>query len=195
MPGRRLRLCTRPLTPMPRLRAGGKQPTSQLGGRSCSRAWSYSPTSRARTLKGWPRRRGTRRNPRTLRGRQVATSASACWSKRTRPTADSDESGRFPEGSALGEKRTTLAGSSANEDTRGASGKNSGRDSSARKSVNGTVHGRQLLGLRGPDVDLTGRAIALQQQLQWLAGEGYIMPAVKSHRSRRPISIVLNWST
>jgi integrase len=50
----------------------------------------------------------------------------------------------------------------------------------------------ELLGLRWRDVDLTGRAIALQQQLQWLAGKGYIMRAVKSHRSRRPISIDLD---
>ena len=50
----------------------------------------------------------------------------------------------------------------------------------------------ESLGLRWRDVDLTGRAIALQQQLQWLAGKGYIMRSVKSHRSRRPISIDLD---
>lgn len=47
----------------------------------------------------------------------------------------------------------------------------------------------ELLGLRWWDVDLVGRGLALQQQLQWLAGRGYVMRAVKSHRSRRPVSI------
>jgi integrase len=50
----------------------------------------------------------------------------------------------------------------------------------------------ELLGLRWRDIDLTVRSIALQQQLQWLAGHGYVMRAVKTHRSRRPISIDLD---
>jgi integrase len=50
----------------------------------------------------------------------------------------------------------------------------------------------ELLGLRWRDIDLTARSIALQQQLQWLAGHGYVMRAVKTHRSRRPISIDLD---
>jgi integrase len=47
----------------------------------------------------------------------------------------------------------------------------------------------ELLGLRWRDINLTGGTIALQLQLQWLAGQGYVMRPVKSHRSRRPISI------
>jgi integrase len=47
----------------------------------------------------------------------------------------------------------------------------------------------ELLGLRWREIDLNGRSIALQQQLQWLDGHGYVMRAVKSHRSRRPVSI------
>lgn len=49
----------------------------------------------------------------------------------------------------------------------------------------------ELLGLRWRDVDLTVRSIALQEQVQWLAGKAYVMRAVKSHRSRRPISMDL----
>jgi integrase len=47
----------------------------------------------------------------------------------------------------------------------------------------------ELLGIRWRDVDLAGRTIALQQQLQWLTGQQYVMRAVKSHRSRRPVTI------
>jgi integrase len=47
----------------------------------------------------------------------------------------------------------------------------------------------ELLGLRWREIDFGARSIALQQQLQWIAGQGYVMRAVKSHRSRRPVSI------
>jgi integrase len=47
----------------------------------------------------------------------------------------------------------------------------------------------ELLGLRWREIDLNARSIALQQQLQWLDGHGYVMRTVKSHRSRRPVSI------
>jgi len=47
----------------------------------------------------------------------------------------------------------------------------------------------ELLGMRWRDLDLTTRTIALQQQLQWITGEQYVMRAVKSHRSRRPVTI------
>jgi integrase len=47
----------------------------------------------------------------------------------------------------------------------------------------------ELLGLRWTDIDFDLHLIALQQQLQWLAGLGYTMRAVKTHRSRRPVSI------
>ena len=47
----------------------------------------------------------------------------------------------------------------------------------------------ELLGLRWRDIDLEGGGIALQQQLQWLAGRGYVIRNVKTHRSRRPVSI------
>jgi integrase len=47
----------------------------------------------------------------------------------------------------------------------------------------------ELLGIRWRDVDLASRTVALQQQLQWISGQGYVMRAVKSHRSRRPVAI------
>jgi integrase len=47
----------------------------------------------------------------------------------------------------------------------------------------------ELLGLRWHDLDLAGGTIALQLQLQWLGGQGYVIRGVKSHRSRRPVSI------
>jgi integrase len=47
----------------------------------------------------------------------------------------------------------------------------------------------ELLGLRWREIDFSARSIALQQQLQWIAGQGYVMRTVKSHRSRRPVSI------
>jgi integrase len=47
----------------------------------------------------------------------------------------------------------------------------------------------ELLALRWRDIDLNGGAVALQLQLQWLAGQGYVIRQVKSHRSRRPVSI------
>jgi integrase len=47
----------------------------------------------------------------------------------------------------------------------------------------------ELLGLRWSDVDFDLQLIGLQQQLQWLSGIGYTMRAVKTHRSRRPVSI------
>lgn len=47
----------------------------------------------------------------------------------------------------------------------------------------------ELLGIRWRDVDLPNRTIALQQQLQWISGQQYVMRAVKSHRSRRPVTI------
>jgi integrase len=47
----------------------------------------------------------------------------------------------------------------------------------------------ELLGLRWRDIDLEGGALALQQQLQWLTGRAYVIRNVKTHRSRRPVSI------
>src|SRR5438067_5224940 len=47
----------------------------------------------------------------------------------------------------------------------------------------------ELLGLRWSDIDFDLKLIGLQQQLQWLSGIGYTMRAVKTHRSRRPVSI------
>lgn len=47
----------------------------------------------------------------------------------------------------------------------------------------------ELLGLRWTDIDFDLQLIGLQQQLQWLSGVGYTMRAVKTHRSRRPVSI------
>ena len=47
----------------------------------------------------------------------------------------------------------------------------------------------ELLALRWRDIDLVGGAIELQLQLQWLTGQGYMIRPVKTHRSRRPVSI------
>src|SRR5207237_8537342 len=47
----------------------------------------------------------------------------------------------------------------------------------------------ELLALRWSDIDFDLQLIGLQQQLQWLSGIGYTMRAVKTHRSRRPVSI------